>query len=101
MRIPKVTENTIDPFADINTSLQAADGLIVSAVTAVQAAPPASPNDGARVAVASGASGAFAGKAGELAVYRATGDYWQFYPAVLCVHAGELYVSHGGTWVQK
>lgn len=100
MRIPKVTENTVDPFADINTSLQYADGLIVGFAT-VSAAPPGSPTDGQRVAVQSGATGAFSGRSGELAVYRATGDYWQFYPAAMCVVAGDIWVSTGSAWVQK
>ena len=99
MRIPYVTENVIDFSTDINESLRTADGLITSRVSAMQAAPPAGPAGGQRVAVAAGASGAFAGHAGELAIYEATGGFWQFHKPALCVFEDAIYISTGTDWV--
>lgn len=101
MRIPLVEENVVDLFVDVNTTMMAADGLIVGRVVGVQAAPPASPTDGMRVAVATAATGAFAGKSGKLAVYRTAGDYWDFYDAVLAVLDDKLYLSFGNNWILK
>ena len=99
MRIPYVTENVIDFSTDINESLRIADGLITSRVSAMQAAPPASPTDGQRVAVAAGASGAFVGRGGQLAIYDATGEFWQFHEPALCVFNDAIYISTGTNWV--
>lgn len=99
MRIPFVTENTVDVASDVNGSLLTADGLIVSRVTGIETAPPASPADGQRVAVASGATGAFAGKGGQLAIYVANGAFWQFYNPVVCIFDDKPYVSKSGGWV--
>ena len=98
-RIPFVTENVIDFSTDINESLRIADGLIPSRVSAIQTSPPGSPVDGERVAVASGATGAFAGQGGKLAIYVAQGDFWQFYEPVICVFNNAIYVSTTTGWV--
>lgn len=99
MRLSFVTENTVDVASDVNQSLLEADGLIVSRVTGIETAPPAVLIDGQRVAVATGATGAFAGKDGKVAVYVANGEFWQFYPPVLCVHDNAIYISTGTDWV--
>lgn len=99
MRISKVTENTIDPYADINQSLKEVDGLIVGKVADLAAAPPAEPEDGERIAVTAGATGAFDEQDGKLAIYRALGAYWEFYDAAMCVYDGDIYVSNTTDWV--
>lgn len=98
-RIPFVTENVIDFSTDINESLRIADGLIPSRVTHMQTTSPSAPTDGQRVAVASGGSGHFTGHDGELAIYVAQGEFWQFYEPVLCVFNNALYISTGSDWV--
>lgn len=99
MRLSFVTENTVDVASDVNQSLIEADGLIVSRVTGIETAPPAVLIDGLRVAIASGATGAFAGKAGQLGVYVEQGAFWQFYSPVLCVYDNAIYISTGADWV--
>ena len=99
MRLPWVTENTIDLASDINESLRVADGLIPGRVTHLKPAPVGPHVDGQRIGVTSPASGAFAGKGGQIAIYVEEGDFWQFYPAVLCVFDNAAYVSNGTTWV--
>jgi len=101
MRLSFVTENTVDVASDVNQSLLEADGLIVSRVTGIETAPPAVPIDGLRVAIASGATGAFSGKAGQLGVYVENGAFWQFYSPALCVFDGVTYLSAGGDWIQS
>ena len=99
MRIPLVEENVVDLFVDVNTTMMAADGLIVSRVEGVLTSPPAGLVDGTRVAVATGATGAFSGKSGKLAVYRLAGEYWEFYAPALCVSSNAIYISNGSDWV--
>lgn len=99
MRLSFVTENTVDVASDVNQSLLEADGLIVSRVTGIVTVPPAGLVDGQRVAIAAGATGAFAGKDGKIAVYVETGTFWQFYSPVLCVYANAIYISTGTDWV--
>ena len=101
MRLSFVTENTVDVASDVNQSLLEADGLIVSRVTGIDTAPPAVLIDGLRVAIASGATGAFSGKAGQLGVYVENGAFWQFYYPALCVFDGVTYLSAGGDWIQS
>jgi hypothetical protein len=101
MRIPLVEENVVDLFVDVNTTMMAADGLIVSRVVGVLTSPPAGLVDGTRVAVATGATGAFSGKGGKLAVYRVSGAYWDFYDAVLAVLDDKLYLSYNSGWIMK
>ena len=98
MRLSFVTENTVDVASDVNQSLLEADGLIVSRVTGIETAPPAVLIDGLRVAIASGATGAFAGKDGKIAVYVENGAFWQFYSPVLCVYDNAIYISTGTDW---
>lgn len=99
MRLPFVTENTVDVAADVNQSLLEIDGLITSRVEGLVTAPPASPADGSRWAIKTGATGLFAGKGGQIASYVGLGDFWQFYEPVECVSGNILYVSSSGNWV--
>lgn len=98
-RIPFVTENTVDVASDVNGSLLVADGLIVSRVTGILTEPPVSTVDGQRVAIATGATGAFVGKGGQLGVYVEQGDFWNFHKPVLCVFDDLLHISSAGDWV--
>lgn len=98
-RIPFVTENTVDVASDVNGSLLVADGLIVSRVTDILTAPPASATDGQRVAIATGATGIFAAHAGQLGVYVLQGSFWVFHKPVLCIYNDLLYISKAGNWV--
>lgn len=99
MRLPFITENTVDVASDVNGSLLVADGLIVGRVTDILTAPPVTPTDGQRVAVAASATGSFVGKSGQLAVYVLAGDFWRFYSPVLCIYNDLLYISKSGGWV--
>ena len=99
MRLSFVTENTVDVASDVNQSLIEADGLIVSRVTGIVTVPPAVLIDGLRVAIASGATGAFSGKAGKIAVYVENGAFWQFYSPALCVYDNAIYISNTTDWV--
>ena len=99
MRIPFVTENTVDVASDVNGSLLEADGLIVSRVTGIVTSPPAGLVEGQRVAIATGATGAFSGKGGQIGVYVATGAFWNFYTPALCVSSNAIYISNGTDWV--
>lgn len=99
MRIPFVTENTVDVASDVNGSLLEVDGLIVSRVTGIVTSPPAGLVDGQRVAIATGATGAFSGKGGQIGVYVATGAFWNFYAPALCVSSNAIYISNGSDWV--
>lgn len=98
MRIPYVTENTIDVASDVNGSLLVSDGLITSRVESLLTEPPASPTDGMRIGVKTGATGAFANKGGMLAVYVSEGNFWNFFAPILCANADTLYLSSGGDW---
>ena len=101
MRLPLVEENVVDLFVDVNTTMFAADGLIVGRVTSIRNTVPASPSNNERIAVSAGGSGIFAGNGGKLAIYRATGNYWNFYDAVLAVLDDKLYLSFGNNWILK
>ena len=98
MRLSFVTENTVDVASDVNQSLLEADGLIVSRVTGIETAPPVL-IDGLRVAIASGATGAFAGKAW---AYMLRMVRFGSSILLLCVFFdGVTYLSAGGDWIQS
>lgn len=99
-RIPFVTENTVDVASDVNGSLIVADGLIIGRVTHIKKEPVGPHVDGQRIGIEAGATGAFAGKDGQIAIYVEDGNFWRFYNPVLCVFNDLLYISKGGDWVQ-
>lgn len=103
--IPYVPENTQDPAAGLNLSLNVLDALLQTFVLDMDlTAPPGSPADGEMHIVATGATGAWAGQANNLARYVAVSTSWQFYTAgdqvrfVFNVEDGGLYVWHSGAW---
>ena len=66
--IPFVPENTIDPAAGLNESLLTVDALLQLAVVSVgDNAPPGSPVNGARYVVGTAPTGAWAGRANQVA----------------------------------
>lgn len=78
--IPYAEENTLDPAAGLNLALNVVDALLNSAVLSMAlTAPPGSPADGDLYIVGPGATGAWAGRSGDLARYVTTGAFWQFY----------------------
>lgn len=97
--IPFVPENTIDPAAGLNLSLNTIDALMQVLVQTVAAnSPPGSPANGARYIVGTSPTGAWAGQANKLARY--LDSAWQFFDAryVLNVADGAMYVRSGSTW---
>lgn len=97
--IPFVPENTIDPAAGLNESLLTVDTLLQLAVVSVgDNTPPGSPANGARYVVGTAPTGAWAGRANQVA-QRLDGA-WRFYAAryVLNLADGLMYVRQGATW---
>lgn len=90
-QIPFVPENTLDPAAGLNASLQAIDALMQLAVLAIQNDPPVSPTDGDRYIVGVG-TGAWAGKDDQVAMWIDNGAYWQFNPARFALNLDDGYV---------
>lgn len=104
--IPYVPENTLDPAAGLNLSLNVVDALLQTAALDMdRTTPPASPSDGDLHLVAAGASGAWAGHDHALARYVAVSASWQFYAAGVSAHLvlnkadGALYAWNGSAWV--
>lgn len=98
--IPFVPENTIDPAAGLNESINTIDALLQLAVLTVNTdIAPASPAEGDRHIVGIAPSGAWAGKAGKLA--RFLDGYWSFYDARLALDlaSGILYSRSGAAWL--
>lgn len=97
--IPFVPENTIDPAAGLNESLLTVDALLQLAVVSVgDNTPPGSPANGARYVVGTAPTGAWAGRANQVAQW--LGGGWRFYAAryVLNLADGLMYVRQGATW---
>lgn len=92
-----VPENTTDPAAGLNITIDQIDALLQCTVLAIQDAPPGGPGDGDRYIVGTG-SGDWAGEDDQLAVYRATGDFWDFYAAKIVINLadGLLYINNAG-----
>lgn len=97
--IPFVPENTIDPAAGLNESLLTVDALLQLAVVSVGAnTPPGSPANGARYVVGTAPTGAWAGRANQVAQWLDGG--WRFYQARYALNTadGLMYVRQGATW---
>lgn len=97
--IPFVPENTIDPAAGLNESLLTVDALLQLAVVSVgDNTPPVSPANGARYVVGTAPTGAWAGRANQVAQWLDGG--WRFYAARYALNTadGLMYVRQGATW---
>lgn len=97
--IPFVPENTIDPAAGLNESLLTVDALLQLAVVSVgDNTPPVSPANGARYVVGTAPTGAWAGRANQVAQW--LDGAWRFYAAryALNLADGLMYVRQGATW---
>lgn len=98
--IPLVPENTIDPAAGLNESLLTVDALLQLAVVSVGGnTPPGSPANGARYVVGTAPTGAWAGRANQVA--RWLDGTWQFFPAAIAVNLGDnkLYIRGSSGWI--
>lgn len=97
--IPFVPENTIDPAAGLNESINVIDALLQLRVIAVkQNAPPVSPSPGDRYIVGSSPTGAWAGQAMKLATWMPDG-YWMFRTAWVAASGTSMYINTGSDWV--
>lgn len=98
--IPFVPENTIDPAAGLNESINTIDALLQCWVLTVgENAPPGSPAAGDRHIVGTAPTGAWAGQAGKLA--RWLDGVWTFYNAAVVVNYADdsLYINGSAGWV--
>mgnify|MGYP001156465237 CR=1 FL=1 len=94
--IPFVPENTIDPAAGLNISLNVVDALMqVNVVTMGETVPPAGV-EGERHIVGVGATGDWAGQDNKLARY--LDGLWHFYDAYQVSLAGVIYTFDGAAW---
>lgn len=96
--IPFVPENTIDPAAGLNISLNAIDAMLQVLVLTVGANTPPVGVEGARHIVGTAPTGAWDGQANKLA--RFLNGVWVFYDAryVLNTEDGGIYVRSGSVW---
>lgn len=96
--IPYVPENTIDPAAGLNESINVIDALTQIRVVSVGTnTPPASPATGARYIVGTAPTGAWAGQANKLA--RWLDGQWSFFDAAIVVNLtdSKLWIR-GAAW---
>lgn len=99
--IPFVPENTIDPAAGLNESINVIDALLgVRVVSVGTNTPPGGPADGARYIVGTSPTGAWAGQANKLA--RWLDGAWSFFDAAIVVDLATDTVKFrgsAGTWL--
>lgn len=97
-KIPFVPENTIDPAAGLNLSLNTIDALLQVLVQTVGANTPPTGVEGQRFIVGTAPTGAWAGQANKLA--RFLDGVWQFFDVRYALNAadGLWYVRSGSTW---
>lgn len=98
-QIPYVPEDTLDPAAGLNDSLNTIDAVFIPTVLAVgQGTPPVTPANGDMYVVGAG-TGAWAGQNDNLARYRSEGTFWEFFSGgdqvnvVLNSDDGQIYVN--------
>lgn len=98
--IPFVPENTIDPAAGLNLSLNTIDALLQVLVQSVGENAPPVATEGQRFIVGTAPTGAWAGQANKLA--RWIDGAWQFFDARYALNAGDgqWYGRSGSTWAQ-
>lgn len=95
--IPFVPENTTDPAAGLNLSLNQIDALLQVRVQTVGANTPPAGVEGQRHVVGTAPTGVWAGQANKLARY--LDGAWSFYDARYAVAAdGSFYIRAVGTW---
>lgn len=99
--IPFVPENTIDPAAGLNISLNTIDALLQVLVQTVGANTPPTGIEGQRHIVGTAPTGVWAGQANKLA--RFLDGVWSFFDArhVLNAADGFWYVRSGSAWVSS
>jgi len=96
-KIPFVPENTIDPAAGLNLSLNIVDALTqVMVVSLLQTTPPVGV-EGERHIVGVGATGDWSGQDNKLARY--LDGLWHFYDASLVVYNAQVWTFDGSVWV--
>lgn len=98
-QIPFVPENTIDPAAGLNLSLNTIDALLQVLVQTVGENTPPAGVEGQRHIVGVSPTGAWAGQANKLARFLDAG--WQFYDARYALNAadGNWYVRQSTAWI--
>ena len=95
--IPFVPENTTDPAAGLNLSLNQIDALLQTRVHSVGANTPPAGVEGQRHIVGTAPTGAWVGQANRLARFLNAG--WQFYDARMVMDInGLIYLRPGTTW---
>lgn len=97
--IPFVPENTIDPAAGLNESINVIDALLqVAAVSVGENTPPGSPAAGARYIVGTSPTGAWSGQANKLA--RWLDGTWSFFDARYAVSLSDnkQYIRGASGW---
>ena len=98
--IPFVPENTIDPAAGLNESINVIDALLQVQVQTINTnTPPGSPTEGFRYVIGTAPTGAWAGQSNKLARY--LDGAWSFYSAciVVCLADNKLYIRSTGNWI--
>jgi hypothetical protein len=97
--IPFVPENTIDPAAGLNESLNVIDPLLQCAVLGIENDPPATPNDGDRYIVGDTPTGDWIGEEGRLT--RWLDGMWSFFDVRIAVNLDDskLYINVASGWI--
>jgi hypothetical protein len=97
--IPFVPENTIDPAAGLNLSLNTIDALLQLHVIGMKVdTPPVVSVAGDRFIVGLSPTGAWSGQPLKLAV-RSVESNWKFHEASAAVFGTSIYVNTGSDWV--
>lgn len=96
--IPFVPENTIDPAAGLNLSLNDIDALLQLRVVTFGLTMPPAGVEGERHIVGVGATGDWAGQDNKMARY--LDSAWHFYDAYYCAYDGALWTFDGSGWFE-